>query len=139
MKYLLLICCYLSLTSCSNADGNHNRFIGKWEYSTHFEDNIQYFSYQCKRSTIDFYSNNNSVQKDYAIGLNGNCEIFFVNNSNLEKINENEYKFGFIPVQNTPVWNESVKVQNDSLIIDLIRSEDSWNFRQDRYIYLKKR
>jgi len=139
MKYFVLICCFLTLISCSNDDGNRNVFIGKWEYSTHFEDNTQYFSYQCKRSTIDFYSNNNSVQKDYVIGLNGNCEIFFVKNSTLEKINDVEYKFGFIPVENIGVLNESVKVQNDSLIIDLIRSDDSWTFRQDRYIYLRKR
>ena len=140
MKYFIFIFCILFLTSCSNdEDDNQVGFVGTWEYSTHFEDNTQYFAYQCKRSTIAFYANNNSVQKDYVIGLNGNCEIFFVNNSNLEKINDTEYKFGFIPVDNTPVWNESVKVQNDSLIIDLTRSEDSWNFRQDKYIYLRKR
>lgn len=138
MKYILYILCFLYLISCSN-DSNHEKIIGKWEYSTHFEDDIQFFAYQCKRSKLEFYDNNKSVQKDYIVGLNGNCEIFFVKNSNFVKINENEYKFGFIPVQNTPVWSESIKVQNDSLIIFLTRTEDGYNFRQDKYIYLRKR
>lgn len=137
MKFILYILCFLYLVSCSN-DDNHEKIVGKWEYSTHFEDNIQFFAYQCKRSKLEFYSNNNSVQRDYIVGLNGNCETFFVKNSKLVKINENEYKFGFIPVQNTPVWSESIKVQNDSLIIDLTRTENGYNFRHDRYIYLRK-
>ena len=138
MRKIFLIIFATFFIACSN-DTNNEKIVGKWEYSTHFVDNSQFYYYQCERSKLQFLSNNSSTQTDFITGLNNNCEEFFTHNSEWIKNDKNEYTFGFIPYDNIPVIFETVIIKNDSLIINLTRSNDYWNFRNDKYIYLRKR
>lgn len=130
MKKILLKINLLALLtlvfSCTKSDDNSSNvdsIIGKWEYSTQFENDIQFTQNDCQPSTIQFTSNGNRTDKYYDQNLANECVL--VDNVNLtwSKINVNTYQFN----QNGDIYTENVTFENGNNKLILENSDDDGN------------
>lgn len=126
---ILFISCNKEESNTSNSDS----IIGKWEYSTQFENDIQHTQNDCKPSTIEFTSNGNRNDKYYDQNLANECVL--VDNVTLTwtKINDNTYQFN----QNGGLYTENVTFQNgnNKLILESFDTDGNGNIVIFKFIY----
>ena len=120
IKLLTLLTLVISCTKSDDSSSNVDSIIGKWEYSTQFENDIQFTQNDCKPSTIVFTSNGNRTDKYYDQNLANECVL--VDNVNLTwtKINDKIYQFN----QNGDIYTGNVKFENENNKLILESSDD---------------
>ena len=131
---LLLIIVLGFLSSCDKSDSeSQDLIVGKWEYATQYENNIQSTQNDCKPSTIEFKSNGNRNDLYYDSNLSGNCVVVDNVNSTWEKINSNTYQFN----HNGDIYSETVTFENgnNKLILQSSDTDGSGNIIIYKFIY----
>lgn len=131
---LLLILVLGFLSSCDKSDSeSQDLIVGKWEYATQYENNIQSTQNDCKPSTIEFKSNGNRNDLYYDSNLSGNCVVVDNVNSTWEKINSNTYQFN----HNGDIYSETVTFENgnNKLILQSSDTDGSGNIIIYKFIY----
>lgn len=122
-RNLNLIVVIIFINSCDNTndDGlqNNDLIIGKWEYSTQYENNIQTTQNDCKPSTIEFTSNGNRNDLYYDENISGNCVVVDNVNATWTKINSNSYQFN----HNGDIYTETVTFENSNNKLTLESSD----------------
>lgn len=122
-RNLILIVVIIFINSCDNTndDGlqNNDLIIGKWEYSTQYENNIQTTQNDCKPSTIEFTSNGNRNDFYYDENISGNCVVVDNVNATWTKINSNSYQFN----HNGDIYTETVTFENNNNKLTLESSD----------------
>lgn len=131
---LLLIIVLGFLSSCDKSDSeSQDLIVGKWEYATQYENNIQSTQNDCKPSTIEFKSNGNRNDLYYDSNLSGNCVVVDNVNSTWEKINSNTYQFN----HNGDIYSETMTFENgnNKLILQSSDTDGSGNIIIYKFIY----
>lgn len=117
---LNLIVLLTFINSCDNNDsGTDDLIVGKWEYSTQYENSLQVTQNDCKPSTIEFKKSGTRNDLYYDENVSGNCVV--VDNVNLTwtRINSNTYQFN----QNGDIYTETVIFENNNNKLTLESSD----------------
>jgi hypothetical protein len=131
---ILLIIVLIFIFSCDKSDSEaQDPIVGKWEYSTQYENDIQSTQNDCKPSTIEFQSNGNRNDLYYDSNLSGNCVVVDNVNSTWEKTNTNTYQFN----HNGDIYTETVTFENgnNKLILQSSDTDGSGNIVIYKFIY----
>ncbi len=131
---VLLIIVLIFIFSCDKSDSEvQDPIVGKWEYSTQYENDIQSTQNDCKPSTIEFQSNGNRNDLYYDSYLSGNCVVVDNVNSTWEKTNTNTYQFNY----NGDIYSETVTFENgnNKIILQSSDTDGSGNIVIYKFIY----
>lgn len=119
---VLLIC----INSCDNNDNgseNSDLIVGKWEYSTQYENSTQTTQNDCKPSTIEFMTNGNRNDLYYDENISGDCVVVDDVNATWTKINSSSYQFNY----DGAIYTETVTFENNNTKLTLESSDTDGN------------
>ena len=132
---LLLIILFGFLFSCDKSDSeSQDIIIGKWEYSTQYENNIQITYNNCKRSTLEFKNNGTRNYLSYATNISGDCIILDNINSTWVKTDPNTYEF---KNNDGYTYSETVTFENGNnrLILQSFYFDENGDYSNYKFIY----
>ena len=132
---VLLIIVLIFIFSCEKSDSEaQDPIVGKWEYSTQYENDIQITYNNCKHSTLEFKSNGTRNYLSYATNLSGDCIVLDNINSTWEKTDTNTYKF---KNNNGNSYSEIVTFENgnNKLILQNFYFDENGNYSSYKFIY----
>ena len=132
---VLLIIVLIFIFSCEKSDSEaQDPIVGKWEYSTQYENDIQITYNNCKRSTLEFRSNGTRNYLSYATNISGDCIVLDNIISTWEKTDTNTYKF---KNNNGNSYSETVTFENGNkrLILQNFYFDENGNYSNYKFIY----
>ena len=132
---LILLTLFSFIYSCDKDETqNADLIVGKWEYSTQYENDIQITYNNCKRSTFEFKRNGTRNYLSYATNLSGDCIVLDNINSTWEKTDTNTYKF---KNNSGNSYSETVTFENgnNKLILQNFYFDENGNYSSYKFIY----
>ena len=120
LKINLLLLILFTISCSKSEDYNMDIIVGKWEYATQFENNIEFTRNDCQPSTVEFTGNGNRTDNYFDLNANNECVLVDDVNLTWTKINDNTYQFN----QNGSLYTNTVTFENGNNRLILESSDD---------------